>query len=57
MNIIILASIWAQNLGDELILKNEIILLEKQFSWKKPAFAVFTYDKKDIFYKKNNIEY
>ncbi len=57
MNIVILASIWAQNLGDELILKNEIKLLERQFQTKNPKFAVFTYDKKNIFYKKKNIEY
>ncbi len=57
MNITILASIWAENLWDELILKNEIILLEKQFASKKPVFAVFSYDTKNIFYKKNNIEY
>ncbi len=57
MNITILASIGAKNLGDELILKNEIILLKKQFAWKNPVFAVFTYDTKNIFYKKNNIEY
>ena len=32
MNIAILASVGAQNLGDELILKNEVKLLEQEFS-------------------------
>ena len=56
MKIAIFASIWAQNLGDELILKNEINILEKQY-WDKTEFYVFTYDKKNIFFKKDNVFY
>lgn len=64
MNISIFASIWCQNLWDELILKNEIGLLEKDsLSFWIPQskngfnFRIFTYDTKDIFFKKENIEY
>lgn len=53
--ILILASIWCQNLGDELILKNEIKYLEKKY-WKC-AFIISTYDKKDIFYKKKCMKF
>lgn len=56
MKISIFASIWAQNLWDELILKNEIKILEKKY-WKNTKFFVFTYDKKEIFFKKKNIFY
>ena len=56
MRISIFASIWAQNLWDELILKNEIKLLEKKYP-ENTIFDVFTYDKKNIFYKKDNISY
>lgn len=56
MRISIFASIWAQNLWDELILKNEIKLLEKKY-WEDTKFSVFTYDKKNIFYKKENVKY
>jgi len=56
MKIIILMSIWAQNLWDELILKNEIKLLEQKY-WKNTEFIVFTYDTKNIFYEKDNIKY
>jgi len=56
MKIAIFASIWAQNLGDELILKNEINILEKQY-WNNTEFYVFTYDKKNIFLKKDNVFY
>lgn len=56
MKIAIFASIWAQNLWDELILKNEIKLLEKRYS-EKAKFYVFSYDKKNPFFKQNNIKY
>ena len=56
MIISIFASIWAQNLWDELILKNEIKLLEKEY-WKETKFIVFSYDYKNPFYKKSNIKY
>lgn len=56
MIISIFASIWAQNLWDELILKNEIKLLEKEH-WKDVKFIVFSYDYKNPFYKKSNIVY
>lgn len=64
MNISIFASIWCQNLWDELILKNEILLLEKDLLsfWIPTAkkwinFRVFTYNLKDIFFEKENIRY
>jgi len=56
MIISIFASIWAQNLWDELILKNEIQILEKEYS-KETQFIVFSYDYKNPFYKKSNIKY
>ena len=56
MIISIFASIWAQNLWDELILKNEIKLLEKKY-WKDTEFIVFSYDYKNPFLKKSNITY
>ncbi|MCD5385084.1 polysaccharide pyruvyl transferase family protein [Candidatus Gracilibacteria bacterium] len=56
MIISIFASIGAQNLGDELILKNEIKLLEKEYG-KETKFIVFSYDYKNPFYKKSNIVY
>jgi polysaccharide pyruvyl transferase WcaK-like protein len=56
MIISIFASIWAQNLWDELILKNEIKMLEKEY-WKKTQFIVFSYDYKNPFFKKSNIVY
>ena len=52
----IFASIWSQNLGDELILRNEINLLKKEF-WENTKFFVFTYDKKDLFFKEKNVFY
>lgn len=57
MNIAILMSVWAQNLGDELILKNEIKLLEEKYSPLKCNFKVFTYDLEDKFVVTSNIEY
>jgi len=63
MIISIFASIWSQNLWDELILKNEIKILENKYSKifniseKEIFFKVFTYDLKDNFYISDNIEY
>ncbi len=42
----IFASIWAQNLWDELILKNEIELLKSEF-WEGSLFKVASYDVKN----------
>lgn len=56
MIISIFASIWAQNLWDELILKNEIQMLEKEYG-KETKFIVFSYDYKNPFYKKSNVKY
>lgn len=56
MIISIFVSIWAQNLWDELILKNEIKLLEEKY-WKDTQFIVFSYDYKNPFLKKRNIIY
>lgn len=56
MIISIFASIWAQNLGDELILKNEIKILEEEYG-KETKFIVFSYDYKNPFYKRSNIIY
>lgn len=62
MNISIFASIWCQNLWDELILKNEIKIFEDgSIFWlqntKNINFRVFSYDLNKIFYKKDNISY
>lgn len=63
MNITIFASIWSQNLWDELILKNEIQILEKKYalkyniSKKYILFTIFSYDKNDIFYNSENVRY
>jgi len=63
MNITIFASIWSQNLGDELILKNEIKILKSKYSKLKNIseseifFNVFTYDLEDIFYISENVKY
>ena len=57
MNISIFASIWSENLWDELILKNEIKALEKKYSKEKLNFYVFSYDKKNPFFKKENVFY
>lgn len=56
MKISIFASIWAQNLWDELILKNEIKLLKKEY-WEDTKFRVFTYDKKNPFFTDDNVVY
>ncbi len=56
MKIAIFASIWAQNLWDELILQNEIKLLEQKYS-TNVHFYVFSYDYKNPFFKQKNIEY
>jgi len=49
-------SIWAQNVWDELILKNEIKLLEKKY-WSDTRFTVFSYDTKNPFHTAPNVEY
>jgi len=57
MLISIFASIWAQNLGDELILKNEIEILREEYKTKNPRFIVFSYDLENIFYEVEDIDY
>jgi len=57
MKIAIFASIWAQNLWDELILKNEIKILREKYKYKNPRFIVFSYDYKNLFFEAQNIEY
>lgn len=64
MRISIFASIWCQNLGDELILKNEIQLLEEKHSTTnkngvliKPKFLVYSYDVKHPFLTQDNVTY
>lgn len=57
MLISVFASIWSQNLWDELILKNEIKLLRQEYSDKKLKFIVFSYDYKNPFYNDADIEY
>ncbi|MCD5380559.1 polysaccharide pyruvyl transferase family protein [Candidatus Gracilibacteria bacterium] len=63
MNIVILASIGSQNLGDELILKNEIKILEERYSKQMNLlkeninFIVFTYEQEDNFYTAENVKY
>lgn len=56
MKITILAAIWAQNLWDELILKNEIKFFQHKF-WKDTKFSVFTYDVKNPFIIWKKIKY
>ncbi len=56
MNISIFASIWSGNLGDELILKNEIKLLREEL-WEDLSFRVASYDLGDIFYEDRAVEY
>jgi len=58
MNISILASIWCQNLWDELILKN--IVKRKNFGFfSTPGlkFNIFSYDPKNPFFETQNIKY
>lgn len=64
MKIAIFASIWSQNLWDELILKNEIKIFEENphIFWlekykKIPEFIVFSYDVKNPFFTKENLIY
>ncbi len=57
MLISIFASIWSQNLGDELILKNEIKILRYKYKSENPRFIVFSYDLENIFYESEDIEY
>ena len=56
MIISIFASIWSQNLWDELILKNEIKFLENEYG-SNTQFYVFSYDYKNPFFSQNNIKY
>jgi len=56
MNISILASIWAHNLGDELILKNEVTLLKQEFGLTS-SFRVFSYDIKNPFFTDSHVQY
>jgi len=57
MIISIFASIWAQNLWDELILKNEIEIFRARYHDKNPKFIVFTYDIENIFYIAEDVVY
>lgn len=57
MIISIFASIWSQNLWDELILKNEIKLLRQEYNDNKIKFIVFSYDYKNPFFIDKYIEY
>ena len=54
MIISIFASIWSENLWDELILKNEIKILEEKY-WKDVEFKVFTNNTDYVFFQKYNI--
>jgi len=56
MNISIFASIWCQNLWDELILKNEIELLKGEF-WENSQFRVASYDVKNPVFQIQNTSY
>ena len=55
MKISIFASIWSQNLWDELILKNEIKFFEGKY--ENPNFRVFSYDAENPFFTGDNIQY
>ncbi len=57
MKIVILASVWCQNLGDELILKNTIKYFELKYSSKKLQFEVFSYDQSNPFCTQKNLNY
>jgi polysaccharide pyruvyl transferase WcaK-like protein len=56
MNISIFASIGAQNLWDELILKNEIELLKQEF-WEDSVFKVASYDAKNPLFQTSSTQY
>lgn len=56
MHISIFASVWCQNLWDELIVKNEVKILEKEY-WENTSFTIFTYDLKNPFFIQDNIIY
>lgn len=56
MNISIFASLWAQNLGDELIVKNEVELLKQEFG-KDTQFHIYSYDTAHPFFTAPNIIY
>ena len=56
MNIAIMMSVWCQNLGDELILKNEVSLLKQKYS-DNTNFRVFTYDLNNIFFSDLKVKY
>lgn len=57
MKIVIFASIGDYNLWDELILKNEITLLKKEFSYGNPDFFVASYTPEDIFFVDPSVVY
>ncbi len=57
MLISIFASIWAWNLWDELILKNEIKILKQKFQDRNPKFIVYSYDLENIFFEDESVEY
>lgn len=57
MNISIFASLWCQNLWDELIIKNEVKILEQIYKWEDISFKIFSYDVKNPFFKQDNIKY
>ncbi len=56
MNISIFASVWCQNLGDELIVKNELELLRKEF-WDDAQFFIASYDVKNPFFQQKWVQY
>ena len=56
MKVIIFAAIWSHNLGDELILKNEVKLLEKEYG-TNTEFVVFSYEPHTPFFTQDNIVY
>jgi len=56
MKIAIFASVWCQNVWDELIIKNEVKLLEQEFG-VSTEFTVFTYDISQPFFEKENVSY
>jgi len=56
MRILILMSVWSQNLGDELILKNEIRILQEKYGLET-VFDVCSYDPENPFFTEKNIHY